>query len=135
MTAPPQSTVSDVKEFVRLDDGIKEATAQLKDAKKGREAARERIVKYMCSANVKRLGIKKGTQYLEAREKTTKIRACADVIKAKLKELVSKGVTDSDIIYKEIMSCGGTRKVWKLCRRSVRKQKQATPPEEDPEDS
>lgn len=121
--ALPQATVSDVKEFVRLDDGIKEATAQMKEARKGREAARARIIQYMCASDIKRLGIKKGSQYLEVKEKTLKVRAGADLMKAKLAELVKQGITDPDVLYREIMACGGTKTVWKLCRRNVRKRK------------
>jgi hypothetical protein len=120
-TEIPAATKSDVKEFVRLDDGLKDARSQTKVARKELEACRERIITYMRTAGIGRLGIKKGTQFLEAKEKTLKIRPHADVVKAKLQELISKSVTDPEEIYKAIQECGGTKQVWKLSRRSKRK--------------
>lgn len=124
MAAPPEipaATKSDVKEFVRLDDGLKDARSQTKVARKELEACRERIIEYMRTSGVKCLGIKKGTQFLEAKEKTLRVRPHADVVKAKLLELMTRNVTDPEAIYKAIQECGGTKKVWKLSRRSKRK--------------
>lgn len=120
MSEVPASTKADVKEFIRLDDGLKEARAQTKEARKELEGCRERIVAFMRDSKIGRLGIKKGTQFLEAKEKTLRIRPKADVVKAKLQELMSRNITSPEEIYKAIQECGGTKTVWKLSRRSKR---------------
>jgi hypothetical protein len=124
MTEIPPATKNDVKEFVRLDDGLKEARAQTKVARKEMENCREKIIAYMKSNNIGRLGIKKGTQFLETKEKILKIRPRAEVVKLKLQELINKGISDPEAIYKAIQECGVTKAVWKLSRRSKRKPKE-----------
>lgn len=131
MTEIPAATKAAVKEFVRLDDGLKEAREQTKVARKGLETCREQIITYMREADIPRLAIKKGTQYLESREKVVKIRPKAEIVKAKLQELLARNITDPEEIYKAIQECGGTRQVWKLSRRSKRKAREPKKKVED----
>lgn len=119
-TVLPSKIKSDVVEFVRLDDGLKTARKQSKEAREAMNECRERIIAYMREAEIERLGLKKGQQYLELCEKELKVRATAECVKAKLKELIERNVTDPEIIFKEISSCGGTKKEWKLARRTKR---------------
>lgn len=128
---------SDVIEFVRLDDGLKAARVQAKDARDAMTECRERIVQYMKDAGVERLGIKRGQQFLELVERSLKVRASAECVKAKIAELLANKITDPDVIYKEILSCGGTKTEWKLARRSKRAAKpkktdDAEPPKKKP---
>ena len=118
--AAPKQITANVKELVRLDDGLKKAREEMKIARKSMEECREMIIQYMRDAEVERLSIKKGSQFLELTEKQLKVRATADCVKDKLRELMSKGVTDPETIYEEINKCGGTKQVWKLSRRSKR---------------
>lgn len=116
--------VEDIKEFIRIDDGLKEARVDAKEARAALKAHKESIIDYMRKANVDRLDVKKGTQRLFLLEKTRKIRPKNDAIKAKLTELMDRGVRDPDVIAKEISECGGTAQVWTLQRRGARKSKQ-----------
>jgi len=116
----PKAVKSDVVEYVRLDDGLKTARDQMKGARSAMNDSRDRIVAYMRDNEVVRLGIKKGTQYLELVEKQLKIRPIADCVKQKIAELLRKNVTDPEVIYQEISSCGGTKQIWKLARRTKR---------------
>lgn len=134
MTEIPSATKAAVKEFVRLDDGLKEAREQTKVARKGLEDCREKIIAYMREADVSRLGIKKGAQYLEAREKMVRIRPKAEIVKAKLQELLARNITDPEEIYKAIQECGGSRRIWKLSRRSKRKPREQKKKEGDKEE-
>jgi len=118
--AAPQKVTANVKEFVRLDDGLKKAREEMKGVRKAMEECRELIIQYMRDADVERLGIKKGSQFLELAEKQLKVRATAEVVKEKIKDLMARGVTDPEAIYEEISKCGGTKQVWKLSRRSKR---------------
>lgn len=130
--AAPQQVTANVKEFVRLDDGLKKAREEMKGVRKAMEECRELIIQYMRESDVERLGIKKGSQFLELAEKQLKVRAPADCIKAKLKELMAKGVTDPEVIYEEISKCGGTKQVWKLSRRTKRTAKPKKAPGDKP---
>ena len=129
MAQPPKDIKANVIEFVRLDDGLKKAREEMKEARASMNESRERIIEYMKEAEVERLGIKKGQQFLELTEKTMKIRPSADCVRAKLTELMQKGITDPAAIYEEINKCGGTKQVWKLARRSKRTGKKRSAPE------
>ena len=118
--AAPQQVTANVKEFVRLDDGLKKAREEIKTVRKAMEECKELIIQYMREADVERLGIKKGAQFLELAEKQLKIRPTAECVKEKIKDLMAKGVTDPETIYQEISKCGGTKQVWKLSRRTKR---------------
>lgn len=120
MTTAPQQVTINVKEFVRLDDGLKKAREEMKVARQSMDQCREQIICYMKDSNVERLSIKKGTQFLELSEKNLKVRPSAECIKSKLKELFEKNVVDPEVIYDEIQKCGGTKQVWKLSRRTKR---------------
>lgn len=129
----PHNIKSDVLEFTRLDDGLKTAREQTKEARVALEECRERIISYMRDAEIERLGIKKGTQYLELVEKTCKIRPNAECVKQKLQELMDQKITDPAVIYEELNKCGGSKQVWKLARRARRgegtgKKKSGAPP-------
>jgi len=123
MSSLPQTVKSDVLEFIRLDDGLKKAREEMKEARHAMEECREKIITYMRDTEVERLGIKKGAQFLELNEKQLKVRPSAECVKAKIAELVSKGITDPEVFYQEIGKCGGTKQVWKLSRRSKRTNK------------
>jgi hypothetical protein len=120
MTEIPASTKEDVKEFLRIDDGLKEARTQTKTARKELAERREKIIAFMRTSGIGKLGVKKGSQFLEAKERVIKVKPTSQAIKEKLKELVASGVSDSEQIYKAINECGGTKKVWRLSRRSKR---------------
>ena len=119
-TTLPSKIKSDVVEFVRLDDGLKVARTQAKEARDAMNECRERIVDYMKESEIERLGIKKGQQFLELCEKQLKVRPTAECVKSKLQELMSKNVIDPETIYTAISECGGTKTEWKLARRSKR---------------
>lgn len=120
MSRLPADIKANVLEFVRLDDGLKKAREDMKEARTSMNESRDAIIEYMKEAEVERLGIKKGQQFLELTEKTLKIRPSADVVKAKLAELMQKGIMDPSVIYEELNKCGGTKQVWKLARRTKR---------------
>jgi hypothetical protein len=116
----PRNIKSDVIEFVRLDDGLKKAREEMKGARKALEEYREKIIVFMRESEALRLDIKKGTQFLELKEKELKVRPSAECVKDKIKELMQKGITDPEVFYEEINKCGGTKQVWKLARRTKR---------------
>lgn len=126
----PQNIKSGVLEYVRLDDGLKKAREEMKAARHAMDECRESIITYMREAEVERLGIKKGSQFLELNEKNLKVRPSAECVKAKIAELMSKNITDPETIYQEISKCGGTKQVWKLSRRSKRTAKPKTATDE-----
>ena len=126
----PQVKAS-IKEFLRLDDGLKQARLDMKDSRNVMNEHKEKIIEFMRSNNIPKLSARKGEATLSLQEKEVKIRADGEVIKNKLQELMSKGITDPQTIFDEINKCGGTKTVWRLARRSKRKpsaSKQAKPP-------
>lgn len=118
----PSAVKTDIKEYVRIDDGLKEARGQMKDARAGMKQCSERIIDFMRKADMEKFSLKKGEQFLILQEKTLKVRPDAEVVKAKLQELITSGKTDPAFIWDEIQKCGGTKIAWKLSRRSKRKQ-------------
>jgi len=119
--ALPPKVKADVIEYARLDDGLKQARGEMKEARKSMTDCRERIIDFMKESEIERLSMRKGTQYLELQEKQLKVRATSDEIKAKLREVLAAGATDPDYIFEQVNNCGGTKTVWKLARRSKRK--------------
>jgi len=120
MSKLPEEVKTNVIEFVRLDDGLKKAREQMKEARAGLNASRDTIIEYMRAGEIERLSLKKGTQYLELVEKTLKVRPSAECVKAKLAELMERKVMNPSEIYAELNACGGTKQVWKLARRTKR---------------
>ncbi|MDR3540731.1 MAG: hypothetical protein P4L69_07135 [Desulfosporosinus sp.] len=118
--AAPQKVKTNVKEFVRLDDGLKKARLEMKETRKAMYECRDQIIDYMREAEIERLGVKKGSQFIELVEKDLKIRPSAECVKATIQELVDKGVTDPMTLYDAISKCGGTKHVWKLSRKTKR---------------
>lgn len=118
----PSNIKADIKEFLRIDDGLKDARLQMKESRGSMNECREHIIDFMKKSDVFELEVGKGAQKLMLQEKELKIRADAEVIKAKLQEMLSQGITDTEKIWEEINKCGGTKTVWKLARRSKRKQ-------------
>ena len=117
----PSSTKNDIKEFLRLDDGLKQARLDMKDSRDSMNDYRDKIIEWMRSSNTPKLSVRKGEATLILQEKEVKIRAEADVIKAKLQELMSNKIMDPEKIWEAINACGGSKTVWKLARRSKRK--------------
>ena len=117
----PVQVKGDIKEYVRIDDGLKEARGQMKEARAGMKQASERIIEYMRAESMDKFSLKKGEQLLILQEKTLKVRPDAEVVKTKLRELLAEGKTDPTYIWDEIQKCGGTKTVWKLSRRAKRK--------------
>jgi hypothetical protein len=117
----PSDVKGDIKEFLRLDDGLKQARLDMKESRDALNAHREHIIEYMRSSETPRLSARKGDVTLILQEKEQKIRPEASVIKSKLQELLQQGVSDPERIWEEIDKCGGTKTVWKLARRSKRK--------------
>lgn len=117
----PGNIKTDIKEYVRIDDGLKEARGQMKEARAGMKQCSEHIIEFMRTAGMEKFSLKKGEQFLILQEKTLKVRPDAEVVKAKLQELIAEGKTDPAYIWDEVQKCGGTRNVWKLSRRSKRK--------------
>ena len=126
----PPSTKNDVKEFIRMDDGLKDARLETKAARKQLAEYRERIIQYMRETEITKLAIKKGTQILEIKEKTLKIRPRSEDIKTALEKLVLSKTPTAEEICATIKSCGGTKKERKLSRRG---QRQTRKPKETPE--
>lgn len=116
----PQQVKNSVQEYVRLDDGLKNARHEMKEVRTTMENHRNEIIEYMKDMKIPRFELKKGTQYLDLVEKTLKIRPSAECVKQKLTELLAKNITDPETIYSEINKCGGTRHEWKLARRTKR---------------
>ena len=116
----PTSVKSDIKEFLRLDDGMKQARLDMKESRGVMNEHRENIIKYMRHSKSDKLAARKGEVTLLLQQKQQKIRPDTTVVKEKIKELMDNGVTDPTKIWEEIDKCGGTRDVWKLARRSKR---------------
>lgn len=123
----PSNVKADIKEYVRIDDGLKEARGQMKEARSGMKECSERIIDFMRKADMEKFSLKKGEQFLILQEKTLKVRPDAEVIKAKIRELIEEGKTDPGLIWDEVQKCGGTKTVWKLSRRSKRKPSKPKP--------
>ena len=117
----PDSIRSDIKEFVRIDDGLKDAHTQMKSTREDMKGCIARIIAFMRQAEMEKFSLKKGEQSLILQEKTLKIRPSADVLRARLAEMLSEGQKDSAYIWDELNKCGGTKTTWKLARRSKRK--------------
>lgn len=117
----PDSVRTDIKEFVRIDDGMKEAHGQMKETKEGMKECAARIIAYMRQAGMEKFSLKKGEQSLILQEKTLKVRPTSEAIHARLAEMLAEGKKDPSYIWDEIQKCGGTKTVWKLSRRSKRK--------------
>jgi hypothetical protein len=117
----PESVKSDIKNYVRVDDGLKEAHSQMKGTKEEMKECAERIITFMRQSKMDKFSLKKGEQSLILQEKTLKIRPVAEAIHARLAEMLAEGKTDPSYIWDEIQKCGGTKTVWKLARRSKRK--------------
>jgi hypothetical protein len=117
----PSAIKASIKEFLRLDDGLKQARLDMKESRAVLNEHKEKIIDFMRESDVPKLSARKGEATLMLQEKEVKIRADADVVKNKLQELLAKGVTDPQTIYEEINKCGGVRTEWRLARRSKRK--------------
>lgn len=116
----------DVSEFVRLDDENKQANKDLKKVRDEIKNRKGRIIEFMKAKNIDRFSIKNNTQVLECCEKTLKRRATQDQIRAKLTELMTRGVNDPQVIMNELASCGGTVTEHRLFRRARRVNTTAT---------
>lgn len=117
----PQGIRTDIKEFLRLDDGLKDARLQMKESRDALNEHRESIIGYMRASETAELEVRKGSQKLILQEKIQKVRPETEVIKSKLAELLASGEKDANKIWDEINKCGGTKSTWKLARRSKRK--------------
>lgn len=117
----PSAIKGSIKEFLRLDDGLKQARLDMKESRTAMNDHREKIIDFMRSSDIPKLSARKGEATLILEEKEVKIRPDGEVMKAKLQELISKGVTDPQVIWDEISKCGGSKTVWRLARRSKRK--------------
>lgn len=126
----PQSVRESIKEFLRLDDGLKDARVQMKESRDAMNDNKQRIIDYMRKSSVSKLVVRKGEQTLFLQEKELKIRPDASVVRAKLQELMRQGVTDPETIFLELNKCGGSKTVWRLMRRAKRASKK-TDDEED----
>lgn len=115
-----QAVKDDIKEFLRLDDGLKDARVRMKESRDAMNDRKERIIVYMRKATISKLVVRKGEQTLFLQEKELKIRPDATVVRAKLQELMRQGVTDPEKIFEEINKCGGSKTVWRLMRRAKR---------------
>lgn len=113
----------DIKEFLRLDDGLKDARIRMKESRDAMNARKESIIDYMRKASISKLVVRKGEQSLLLQEKELKIRPDATVVRCKLQELMRQGITDPEKIFEEINKCGGSKTVWRLMRRSKRVKK------------
>jgi hypothetical protein len=117
----PQELKEDIREYIRVDDGLKDTRLKVKDARKGLNDHKDRIINYMRHMEMKKISLKKGEQSLILQEKELKVRATGEMIKKRLNELILSDVKDPDAIYAEIQKCGGVKTVWKLSRRTKRK--------------
>ena len=117
----PAAIKASIKEFLRLDDGLKQARLDMKETRTAMNEHREKIIDFMRNGEVPKLSARKGEATLILQEKEVKIRADGEVIKSKLQELMAKNITDPQVIFDEINKCGGTKTVWRLARRSKRK--------------
>lgn len=111
----------DIRSFLELDDGLKEARLQMKTARKDMTEHRDAIIDYMKSNDVEKLTVRKGQQFLLLTKKEYKKRPSSEVVKVKLAELMKEGVVDPERIFKEIQECGGSEDRWSLQRRSSTK--------------
>jgi hypothetical protein len=118
MDEVPANIKSDIKEFLRLDDGLKQARLDMKDSRNALNEHRESIIDFMRDTNTLMLSARKGDVTLSLQEKEIKIKPDASVAKSKIEELMKQGVTDPAIIWEELSKCGGFKKVWRLARRS-----------------
>jgi hypothetical protein len=117
----PSAVKASIKEFLRIDDGLKQARLDMKESRTVMNDHKEKIIDFMRSSDIPKLSARKGDATLILQEKEVKIRASSEVIRGKLQELMSKGVTDPQVIFDEINKCGGIKKEWRLARRSKRK--------------
>ena len=121
----PADVVKDIKEFLRLDDGLKDARIEMKERRAEMNEHKDGIIDYMHRRDIPKLELNNGDQCLVLSEKEHKIRPDAKLIRRTLDQMIAQGVTDSGKIVEAINSCGGVNKVWTLARRSkvVRKAK------------
>lgn len=127
MTDIPKDVLVDIKEFIRLDDGLKDSRIEMKERREEMAEHKESIIDYMKSHDMDKLPLEVGKieQCLYLQEKEHKIRPDGKLVQQKLQEMIAQGITDPEKIYEEINSCGGVKSVWSLARRSkvVRKSK------------
>lgn len=116
----PTSVRDDIKEFLRLDDGLKDARVRMKESRDALKDRKERVIEFMRKSSVSKLVVRKGEQTLFLQEKELKIRPDASVIRCKLQELMRQGIVDPEKIFEEINKCGGSKTVWRLMRRAKR---------------
>ena len=117
----PASFKEDIKEYLRLDDGLKDARVQMKETRTVMNEHKENIITYMKSSKISKIMVRKGEQTLFLVEKELKIRPEAEVIRCKLQDLMKQGIIDPEKIFEEINKCGGSKTVWRLMRRAKRK--------------
>ena len=118
MAELPQSVKEDIREFLRLDDGLKDARVQMKESRDSMNDRKENIIDYMRKGSITKLLVHKGETALFLQEKELKVRPDASVIREKLQELMRQGIVDPEKIFEEINKCGGSKTVWRLMRRS-----------------
>lgn len=117
----PQDVKNDVKEYIRVDDGLKEARLQMKESRAGLKECGERIIEFMKQSDMDKFYVKRGEQCLTLKETIHKVRPNSEQAQTKIQELLSQGISDPAKIWDEVLKCGGTKSVWKLSRRSKRK--------------
>jgi tetraacyldisaccharide-1-P 4'-kinase len=120
MAVPPKpgSIEFEVSEFIRLDDGIKRASRDMKEVRSAINKHKDHIIKYMVDSKIDRLS--GATQCLECTKKVLKNRATSEQMVAKLSELLAAGITDPARLIKEVNECGGTTEEYRLFRKSKR---------------
>jgi hypothetical protein len=117
----------DIKAYVKKDDLLKEdraATKQIRAEVKQHTAA---IIAWMQSKGLEKIDLTAKQQVLLLKERDIKIRPNGDVIKAKIQELMNKGVKDPEEIFAAIQNCGGVQHVARLSRRSITRQHASNP--------
>jgi len=124
------------KDFCSLDDDIKRYGVTMRQARNLLKSNKKIILDWMTSAGVHKVGRNTagGANIFTRVEKDVYIRPTQEQQRAKMEDLLHKGVTDPMEMIKQLRGCAGTRKETRLYRRKPRKPKSKTKTKKTPDE-
>jgi len=115
---PGPAVKHDISEFLKIDEAIAEAKSGIKDLNATMREHRQRVIDYMDKSGVE--SMKAGSYRLCLTKRNIKVRPNQDMMVAKMRELMSQGITDPEQIIKTLSDCGGTKMQLKMSKRKIK---------------
>jgi len=123
----PKEICVDINQFIKLEDELKLKCKQTKLDRLDVRRCKGNILKWMMEVKKARIQQPKRNLLLLIKEKELRKKPTPEQQKSKLAELVSKGVTDVDVILNELKKCGEVFKSTRLYRRKLKVERKKKP--------